>query len=228
MMATLIRVLLVDAFAVVRQGVTNFLHKAPDMVVVGETPNSLDVLAWCRSLQPDVVLFNPEQNEKGELEFIRALHRCCPGVRTIALGEAPTVEQVHLLLEAGVSGYLLKNTSAEEVIQAIRAVYQGQGALAPEVTQLLVNCCADQINVELTPREWEVLQHLIRGLHNEEIAGQLVVTVATVKAHLHHLFEKLGVSNRTQAVAFALQHRVMEPPHRAQHGPESPPNGHGC
>lgn len=207
-----IRVMLVDDHAVVRSGLSAFLMVFDDLELVGEAENGLQAVQRAAALQPDVILMDlvmPEMDGAAATGLIREAN---PHIQVIALTSFREDTLVQAALQAGAISYLLKNVSADELAQAIRAAHAGRSTLAPEAAQVLIQAATrpPEPVFELTERERDVLMWMVRGLSNNEIAAKLVVSPSTVKFHVSNILSKLGVSSRTEAVAFALQHRLVE------------------
>ena len=209
---TKIRVLIVDDHAVVRNGLRFFLLAAEGLELVGEAASGEEALTQCARLQPDVVLMDLMMPGMGGVSAIRALREQNPDTRVIALTSFEEEDLVQKALSAGASGYLLKNVAAEDLAKAIRAARVGQSTLSPEVTQMLVNAINQprpNAHFDLTPRELEVLGLMVKGQSNAEIAQSLTVSLSTVKFHVSSIFSKLHVDSRAEAVAVALQKRLV-------------------
>jgi len=206
-----IRVMLVDDHAVVRRGLGAFFLASDDLQLVGEATSGEEGVGLCESLQPDVVLMDLVMPGMGGVEATRAIHGRWPHIRVIALTSFETDELVQGALQAGAISYLLKNISALELSEAIRAAHAGRSTLAPEATKVLIRT-ADQarpLGQDLTAREREVLALVVQGLSNNEIGEQLTLTHSTVKFHVSNILSKLGASTRAHAVALALQHKLV-------------------
>lgn len=206
-----IRVLIVDDHAMVRKGLGAFLRVAPDLELVGEAGSGAEALRACADYRPDVVLMDlvmPEMDGATATRHIREEH---PDIQVIALTSFQEKELVQNAVQAGAISYLLKHVSAEELTEAIRAAHAGRATLAQEALQALTQAAtsAPPIGHDLTDREREVLELLVEGLNNPEIAERLTVTRSTVKSHVSNILSKLGVSNRTEAVTVALQHDLV-------------------
>ncbi len=207
-----IRVMLVDDHAVVRSGLSAFLMVFDDLELVGEAENGLQAVQRAAALQPDVILMDLVMPEMDGAAATRLIREANPHIQVIALTSFREDTLVQAALQAGAISYLLKNVSADELAQAIRAAHAGRSTLAPEAAQVLIQAATrppDPV-FELTERERDVLTWMVRGLSNNEIAAKLVVSPSTVKFHVSNILSKLGVSSRTEAVAFALQHRLVE------------------
>ncbi len=209
-----IRVLLVDDHAVVRRGLRGFLELLDDLEVVGEASNGLEAIDQVDKLVPDVVLMDlimPELDGLGAISRIKTAH---PEVEIVALTSFIEEEKVTTALEAGASGYLLKDADAEEVAGAIRAAHAGEVRLDPAVTRLLAQRMRERKTqpqpVEpLTERELEVLALLGKGRSNKEIATELVITERTARTHVSNILGKLGLASRTQAALYAVEHHLV-------------------
>ncbi|MCJ7621495.1 MAG: response regulator transcription factor [Anaerolineae bacterium] len=206
-----IRVMIVDDHDMVRRGLSAFLKAKPDLALVGEARNGREALLVCEQVQPDVILMDLVMPEMSGAEAARAIRERCPDVQVIALTSFQDRELVQQALQAGAISYLLKNVSANELADAIRAAHAGRSTLAPEAAQALVQSAAQEPppGHGLTPREREVLALMVEGLTNPEIAERLVVSRSTAKAHVSNILSKLGASNRAEAVSLALQRKLV-------------------
>ncbi len=213
--ATRIRVLIVDDHAVVRRGLRGFLELLDDLEVVGEAENGREAVAAVEALAPDVVLMDlvmPELDGIGAIEAIRA-----SGAETeiVALTSFIEEDKVTAALEAGATGYLLKDADADEVVAAIRAAHAGEVHLDPAVARLLAQRLRTRREPELveplTDRETEVLGLVGKGLPNKEIAWRLGITERTARTHVSNILGKLALTSRTQAALWAVEHRLVPP-----------------
>jgi NarL family two-component system response regulator LiaR len=210
-----IRVLIVDDHSMVRRGLATILKIKPDLQLAGEAGNGREAVELCARLQPDVVLMDLMMPEMSGAAATASIRQEWPQVQVIALTSFQEKELVRDALRAGAIGYLLKNVSADDLAAAIREAHAGRSTLAPEAIQALIQLeppprIPEQdvtAAFDLTPREQEVLILMIEGLTNPDIAERLVVSRSTAKAHVSNILSKMGVSNRAEAIALALQHK---------------------
>jgi DNA-binding NarL/FixJ family response regulator len=211
----LIRVLVVDDHPVVRDGLRGMLHGQPDLEVVGEAANGLEALAAVAKHRPDVVLMDlrmPELDGVGAIQRIAAAH---PHVRVLVLTTYDDDTDIFRAVEAGATGYLLKDAPREKVFAALRSTFRGESVLDPPVaTRLLSRLRAPARDDVPSDRELEVLSLVAKGLTNRAIAEALFISEATVKTHLVHLFSKLGVDDRTAAVTVARDRGLLQRRHQ--------------
>jgi DNA-binding NarL/FixJ family response regulator len=216
------RVLIVDDQRVVREGLTLLLGLLPDVAVVGTAADGEEAVARARELAPDVVLMDLRMPRCDGVEATRRLLTLSPDCRVIVLTTYADDQSVVEALRAGARGFLTKDAGAEEIERAISAVRRGGAAIDPAVQLHLVNAVAGAPPAQppsqppafpdgLTAREAEVLALVAEGMSNAEVAARLVVSEATVKSHINHLFTKIGVRDRAQAVAYAYQHSIVNP-----------------
>ena len=200
----MIRVLVADDHPIVRGGIIALLSAADDIEVVGEAADGLAAVDRAVELAPDVMLMDLHMPGLDGDEATARILEQRPNVRVVILTTYESDASILTAIEAGASGYLLKAAPQEEILAGIRSVASGGVALAPSIAALLVKRVA-RAAVTLTPREREVLALVAQGLSNPAIAKQLFLGEATVKTHLLHVFEKLGVSDRTRAVTRAME-----------------------
>ena len=205
-----IKVMLVDDHAVVRSGLSAFLSAVPDLELIGEAENGDEAVRRCGLLSPDVILMDLMMPGTDGVTATRLIRAQYPAVRIIALTSFPEDDLVQKALQAGATGYLMKNVSARELAEAIRAAHRGKMTLSPEAAQALAHAAANQAEgAELTDREREVLKLMVEGLNNQEIADRLVVSLSTVKYHISNILSKLQVDNRVAAVTLAIQKKLV-------------------
>jgi two-component system, NarL family, response regulator LiaR len=208
-----IRVMIVDDHAVVRSGLSAFLLAFDDLEFVGEASGGAEAVDRCLALKPDVVLMDLVMPGVDGAEATRRIKEACPEVQVIALTSYKEDDLVQGALKAGALSYLLKNLSADELAGAIRAAHSGRSTLAPEAAEVLIRSAtgpAAQESEGLTSRELEILQLMVSGESNPDIAGRLVVSRSTVKFHVSNILMKLGATTRTEAVAIALQKGLVK------------------
>lgn len=206
-----IRVMIVDDHDMVRRGLAAFLKAKTDLELVGEARNGQEALKVCEQVQPEVILMDLVMPEMSGAEATKAIREGCPEVQVIALTSFHDKELVQEALQAGAISYLLKNVSANELAEAIRGAHAGRPTLAPEAAQALIQTAGEgpAPGHDLTEREREVLALMVEGLTNPQIGERLVVSRSTAKAHVSNILSKLGVSNRAEAIATALQHKLV-------------------
>ncbi len=207
----LIRVMIVDDHAVVRGGLSKFLQVHKDLELVGEAENGLEAVRLAKQLQPDVVLMDLKMPEMDGVAATRELRAQHPKLRVIVLTSFAEDNMVQGALQAGATGYLLKNVTGADLANAIRAAHAGRITLSSEATEALVHAAANPIVPadELTEREREVLALMVDGLSNQEIANRLFLSLGTVKFHTGNIYSKLGVDSRVAAVTLAIQRRLI-------------------
>lgn len=205
------RVMLVDDHAVVRSGLSAFLMAYDDLELVGEASSGERAIALCEEVQPDVILMDLVMPGMDGATATSIILEKCPDIQVIALTSFKEQDLVEGALKAGAISYLLKDVSAEELANAIRSATAGKPTLSPEAAQVLIRATrepAEKPGFDLTAREREVLELMVEGLNNRQIAERLVVSISTAKFHVSSILSKLQVSSRTEAVALALQNNL--------------------
>ncbi len=206
-----IQVMLVDDHNVVRSGLATFLRAYEDLELVGEAKNGREALALCHQKKPDVILMDLMMPEMDGIAATRAILQDYPEIKIIAMTSFEEEALVQGVLAAGAMSYLLKNVTADELAKAIRDAVSGRSTLAPEAARVLVQATRPTPHPAggLTERELEVLKLVVRGHSNQQIAETMVISLATVKAHISSILSKLQVSSRAEASAYALKHRIV-------------------
>lgn len=206
----MIRIVLVDDHAVVRQGLRFLLEQQPDMEVVGEGKDGAQGLVLVTSLLPDVVLLDLLMPRMDGIDAVREMKRLTPHTQVIILTSYYEDEQVFGAIKAGAISYLLKDAGPEELVEAVRAAARGEGVLHPQVAARVLREMQQRTPLqELTTRELDVLTLIARGRSNAEIAVELVIGEGTVKTHVSNILTKLHLADRTQAAIYALQQRLV-------------------
>lgn len=209
-----IRIVLVDDHLRVHQGIRAAIDAFDDMELVGDASNGLEAIDLCAQLQPDVVLMDVLMPGMGGIEATRIIHQQLPHIKLIAISSYQDETAVRQMLAAGTNGYLLKNSSIDDLADTIRNVYAGKFIFSAEVAQSLLNTPTDAeasptTRYDLTARELEILRLIVGGLSNSEIAAALTISVSTAKFHVSNVIAKLGVTNRVEAVALAMAQKLI-------------------
>jgi NarL family two-component system response regulator LiaR len=206
-----IRVMLVDDHNVVRSGLATFLRAYEDLELVGEAKNGLEALKLCHKKKPDVILMDLMMPEMDGIAATRAILADYPDIKIIAMTSFEKDELVQGVLSAGAMSYLLKNVTADELAKAIRDAVSGTSTLSPGAARVLIQATrlTKQSFCDLTEREMEVLNLVVQGKSNQQIADAMIISVATVKAHITSILSKLQVSSRAEAIAFAIKNKIV-------------------
>jgi two-component system, NarL family, response regulator LiaR len=206
-----IRILLVDDHAVVRSGLSKFLLVNADLELVGEASDGAEAFQLAGLHQPDVILMDLMMPGVDGITATRQIHQKYPHIKIIALTSFSEQNMVEGALQAGAAGYLQKNVTALELGHAIRSAHMGRMTLSPEAAQVLAHSISQPHlpGHELTEREQQVLRCMVDGLNNNEIAGKLFISLGTVKFHISHIFQKLGVKTRVEAVKIAIEQKLL-------------------
>ena len=206
---TPIRIVIADDHPIVRSGLTGLLASQPDFEVVGEAANGREGVAVAQRRKPDVVLTDLRMPELDGVGAIREMCALVPAPKILVLTTYDTDADILRAVEAGATGYLLKETPREELFGAIRATASGKSVLSPSVASRLVGRARESGERALSAREIEVLMLVARGTSNKLIARDLEISETTVKTHLLHIFSKLGVDDRTAAVTTAVERGII-------------------
>jgi DNA-binding NarL/FixJ family response regulator len=204
-----IRVLVVDDHPIVRSGIASVLASQSDFEIVGEASNGAEAVTATKSLAPDLVLMDLRMPVLNGVDATAGILAERPGTRVVVLTTYASDGEVLRAIEAGAVGYLLKDVPHDELFRALRAVARGERYLAPAVTERLMSRWQQPARSSLTDRELDVLRCVARGDGNKQIAASLGIAEPTVKAHLVHIFEKLGVENRTAAAKVAHERGLI-------------------
>ncbi len=205
-----IRVMLVDDHNVVRSGLATFLKAFDDLELVAEARNGLEAVKLSREKKPDVILMDLMMPEMDGIAATKAILADCPEIKIIAMTSFEEEQLVQGVLAAGAISYLIKNVTSDELAKAIREAYSGRSTLSPEAARVLIQATrpTKQPLFDLTEREQEVLNLVVRGQSNQQIAETLVISITTVKAHISSILSKLQVSSRAEAIAYALRNKL--------------------
>jgi DNA-binding NarL/FixJ family response regulator len=204
-----IRLLIVDDHPVVRDGLRGAFTGDPDFEVVGEAGNGAEAIARVQQAGADVVLMDLRMPQMGGVEAIKRLRERAPSVRVLVLTTFDTDSDVLPAIEAGATGYLLKDAPREELIRAVRAASRGESVLSPAVARRLMGQVRKPAQEALSQRELDVLRLIAGGASNREAAARLFVSEATIKTHLLHIYDKLGVRDRAGAVGEAYKRGLL-------------------
>lgn len=206
-----IRVMLVDDHNVVRSGLATFLRAYDDLTLIGEAKNGLEAVNLCQQHKPDVILMDLLMPEMDGIAATRAILEQCPDIKIIAMTSFEDEELVQGVLAAGAISYLLKNVTSDDLARAIRDAVSGRSTLAPEAARVLIQATRPSKKplYDLTDREMEVLNLVVQGHSNQHIADAMVISLATVKAHMTSILAKLQVSSRAEAIALAIKNKLV-------------------
>ena len=210
-----IRVLITDDHAIVREGLRALIKSETGMELVGEAVDGVDAVKKAQELQPDVILLDLMMPRKNGIEAITDIKEINPEARILVLTSFAEDDKVFPAIKAGALGYLLKDSSPEELLQAIRDTHQGESSLHPAIARKLVRELSQPSPLPpaeepLTEREVEVLKLVAHGLANQEIAEKLVISERTVRTHVGNILNKLHFANRTQAALYAVREGLLD------------------
>jgi NarL family two-component system response regulator LiaR len=214
-MNEVIRILIADDHAVVRKGLNTLIVSEPGMEVVGEAADGVEVVLKARSLKPDVILLDLIMPRQNGIEAIHQIKREDPQVRILVITSFAEDQMIFPAIKAGAQGYLLKDASPQQLLQAIRDVYKGESSLHPMVALKLIRELNQSSHLPptespLTERELIILKLVAQGLSNQEIADRLVISERTVGNHIGNILSKLHLANRTQAALYALREGIAD------------------
>ncbi len=209
-MSETIRILIADDHAVVREGLRGLIASEPGMTVVGEAADGREAVALNHDLSPDVVLLDLVMPHKGGLEAIAEIKEENPNARILVLTSFADDDKVFPAIKSGALGYLLKDSSPQELLSAVRQVYRGESSLHPSIARKLIHEINQPSDLPaaaepLTTREVEILRLVAQGISNQEISDTLFISERTVRTHVSNILDKLHLANRTQAALYALR-----------------------
>jgi DNA-binding NarL/FixJ family response regulator len=206
-----IRIVVADDHPVVRDGLRAMLATEPDLEVVGEATTGAEAVALVDATRPDVVLMDLQMPDTDGATATAAIRHRHPHVHVLVLTTYDTDADITRAIDAGATGYLLKDSHRHDLFEAVRFAAQGQSVLSPAIATRVLDRLRTSGTAALTSREIEVLAAISRGLSNKDAARTLHVSEATIKTHLIHIFQKLGVDDRTAAVTVALERGILRP-----------------
>jgi len=202
-----IRVFCVDDHPLLREGIALLINNQPDMVVVGQASNGKEAIEGFVKLRPDIVLMDIRLPDTSGIDAMAAICKDYPEARVIMLTTSEGDVEIQRALQAGARSYMLKSMPPKELVDTIRQVQTGKKRIPPTIAAHLAEHYSDE---EITAREVEVLEHIAGGNRNRDIAEKLFISEETVKVHIKHIMEKLGASDRTQAVAIAVRRGIIQ------------------
>jgi DNA-binding NarL/FixJ family response regulator len=210
-----IKIIIADDHHLVREGLRSILEHDPDFQIIGEASNGREVVALTKKICPDIILMDVSMPQLNGLEATRQIQRDCPEIKILALSVSEDEEIIRQMLAAGAMGYLTKYANSKELSKAIHTVYNGEMALSPAITRLVVEDYLRWADIEqnkpdkLTPREREVLQLIAEGHRNREIADILKISIKTVQAHRSNLMQKLDLHSQGELIKYAIQKKII-------------------
>ena len=216
-MEATIKILIADDHPLIRQGLRVIIEAQPDLELVGEASNGEQAVQQALTLHPDIVIMDLQMPVKDGLAATREIAQADPHAQVLVLTSYPDDDNVYAAIKAGAMGFLLKDSSAEYLLEAIRTVVRGESVLHPTIARKLMQEIKKPPKLPptaepLTPREVQVLGCLAQGMANSQIANELSVSVRTVSAHIRNILDKLHLANRTQAALYALEQGISPKP----------------
>jgi len=216
-MEEMIKILIADDHPLIRQGLRVIIETQPDLELVGEASNGEQAVQQALTLHPDIVIMDLQMPVKDGLAATREIAQADPHAQVLVLTSYPDDDNVYAAIKAGAMGFLLKDSSAEYLLEAIRTVVRGESVLHPTIARKLMQEIKKPPKLPptaepLTPREVQVLGCLAQGMANSQIANELSVSVRTVSAHIRNILDKLHLANRTQAALYALEQGISPKP----------------
>jgi len=212
-----IRVFIADDNRLLREGLASMLAEIDDISVVGMASSGGQALDQIKKIVPEIALIDIGMPDKDGLDVTQALHKDLPAVKVIILGMPDLTDEIMACIEAGASGYVLKESSFEYLVESIRSVLRGESFCSPRMAASLFSRIAEladeripENSVKLTPREIEIINKIADGLSNKEIAAQLFIEEQTVKNHIHNILDKLQLHNRLEAVQYARDRKLLK------------------
>ncbi|NLP50636.1 response regulator transcription factor [Bacillus sp. RO1] len=209
----MINVMLVDDHAILRDGLKTIISLEKDMKVVGEATSGREMIALLEKARPHIIVMDINMPEQDGIQLTKMVKKEYPEVKVLILTMYKHDEYFMSAIKEGADGYLLKDSPSDQVIDAIRTVFQGESIIHPAMTKKLINYHQQGVqqaeDTTLTEREKEVLLGLVEGLSNKEIAQRLFISDKTVKIHVSKIFKKLDVKSRSQVVIYAVQHKLV-------------------
>lgn len=206
-----IRIVIADDHDMVRKGLVVLMEDFDDLLVIGEADNGEYAASLCRTQCPDIVLMDLIMPRVDGIEATKRIRESCPNTQIIILTSFSDEDHVQAALKAGAIGYMMKDVSGDELAGAIRRAYEGESTLSPKAAQVLIQATTrpPSLGHDLTERERDVLALMIEGLNNREIGERLIISSSTVKNHVSSILGKLETTSRTQAVALAVEHKLL-------------------
>jgi two-component system nitrate/nitrite response regulator NarL len=212
-----IRIFIVDDNRLLREGLISMLSEQDELVVVGAAASGSRAVELIKDIQPDVALIDIGMPDQDGIEVTKTLHQDLPDVKVIILGMPDLTDEIMACIEAGAVGYVLKESSFENLVETIRSAWRGESFCSPRVAASLFSRVAElagehvpQSSVKLTQREVEIIYKIAEGLSNKEIAHQLSIELQTVKNHIHNILDKMQLHNRLEAVQYAREKNLLK------------------